>query len=337
MKRPSISRLIVPAAAGVGLVAALIIVSTSQPDRTLVTPANTPPTVPSSQARTGAVSGAGIIEPSSELIEIGAHLPGVVAQVHVQAGDQVTGGQPLFTIDDRDARARVAEARAAVVLAQENVESARVALQSAQRLLRLYESVEDPRAVAEQDLIDRRSRRDEARARVEVARAELDQRRTQLASAETTLARHTVRAPRAGEVLQVRTRPGEYATAGPAPGNNAEPLMTLGETRPLHVRIDIDENEIERADLGKPAIVSPRGNAERQVQATYVRVEPLVVPKRSLTNQSTERVDVRVLQLIYALPAGADDFYVGQQVDAFLPAKQRNAALAQRQTASAHQ
>jgi hypothetical protein len=61
------------------------------------------------------------------------------------------------------------------------------------------------------------------------------------------------------------------------------------------------------------------------VQAGFVRAEPLVVPKRSLTNSGNERVDVRVLQIIYALPQDAQGFFVGQQVDAFVPAKRQAA------------
>jgi HlyD family secretion protein len=68
-------------------------------------------------------------------------------------------------------------------------------------------------------------------------------------------------------------------------------------------------------------VVSPRGASGRQVKASFVRAEPLVVPKRSLTNSASERVDVRVLQVIYALPESAKGtFRVGQQVDAFIQA-----------------
>ena len=49
--------------------------------------------------------------------------------------------------------------------------------------------------------------------------------------------------------------------------------------------------------------------------------EPLVVPKTSLTNAATELVDVRVLELLYALPADGHSMFVGQQVDAFVPAQ----------------
>ncbi|MFO0082199.1 MAG: secretion protein HlyD, partial [Phycisphaerales bacterium] len=46
-----------------------------------------------------------------------------------------------------------------------------------------------------------------------------------------------------------------------------------------------------------------------------VRIEPYVIPKRSLTGESTERVDTRVLQVVYAFPREALNAYVGQQVD----------------------
>jgi hypothetical protein len=51
-----------------------------------------------------------------------------------------------------------------------------------------------------------------------------------------------------------------------------------------------------------------------------VRFEPYVVPKRSLTGDSTERVDTRVLQIIYALDPAALPVFVGQLMDVFIEA-----------------
>ncbi|HEX8444249.1 MAG TPA: biotin/lipoyl-binding protein [Allosphingosinicella sp.] len=320
-------RHILPFAALAALGGAVFVVATTQPDRTGTVPAKAPPAAPAAQ-RAGTVSGAGVIEPSSELIEIGVQRPGVVTQVAVQVGDRVSKGQLLFAIDAREAERSVGEARTSVQLARERVEAARVELASAQRLLDLVTSVDDPRAVARQEIIDRRAQRDAARARLEVARAEVAQGQAQLASAQTGAGLLAVRAPRSATVLQVNTREGQYATAGPGPGNQ-DPLMVLGETVPLHVRVDIDESEIGRARIGAPAVVSPRGQATRRVQARYVRTEPLVVPKRSLTNSGNERVDVRVLQLVFALPDEARGFFVGQQVDAFIPAEQPQQRAAQ--------
>jgi HlyD family secretion protein len=293
-------------------------VATTQPDRQTTQPSNTPPTAP---ANNGAmVSGAGIVEPSSELIEVGAQRGGIVTRLAVQPGQLVSRGQLLFTIESRDAEAQLGERQAAVGLAQEQVDQARTELASADRLYRLYANVNDPRAVAEQQVIERRNARDQAAARLAVAQSQLRQAQAQVASARTTLGLLEVRAPATATVLQVNTRVGQYANAGPGPGNQ-DPLIVLGQTNPLHVRIDIDENEIERVEMGAPAIVSPRGNAGRRVQAVFVRAEPLVSPKRSLTNSAQERVDVRVLQLIYALPPEAGGFFVGQQVDAYISAR----------------
>ena len=156
-------------------------------------------------------------------------------------------------------------------------------------------------------------------SRLSVAQARLSAAQAQAASAGTEIERLTVRAPISGEILAVNIRPGEFvATQG---GGNSQPFIQMGETNPLHVRVDIDENEAVRVDLGADAMVSPRGGAHQQVKARFVRAEPLVVPKRQLTNTAAERVDVRVLQVIYALPQGSDAFRVGQQIDAFIPAR----------------
>ena len=297
------------------LVAAILMIVTSQPRRAETVPQQTPPTAPRSQQ--AVVSGSGLVEPSSETVTIGVVVPGLVMQVAVRPGDRVAKGDLLFRLDDRDARAQVAERQATVVFAGRSLASARVDLAAAERQLALYTNVEDRRAIAEQQVIDRRAARDQAAARVAVAGADVGRARAALASAEVEVARRVVRAPRAGEILQVRTRAGQFAAAGDTS------LVAMGETRPLHVRVDIDETEVPRLGDAASATVSPRGDASRRVTATFVRVEPQIVPKKSLTNDSGERVDVRVMQRIYALPSDAAGFSVGQQVDAFIAARRR--------------
>ncbi len=49
-------------------------------------------------------------------------------------------------------------------------------------------------------------------------------------------------------------------------------------------------------------------------------IEPYVIPKKSLTGESTERVDTRVLQVIYSFHRGNFPVYVGQQMDVFIDA-----------------
>ncbi|MGB3738690.1 MAG: efflux RND transporter periplasmic adaptor subunit [Pontixanthobacter sp.] len=318
----SFSRKVLPIVALIALVIAVVFIWQGQPDRTMFEPDQEPPRATGALADTARVAGAGIVEPSSEIVDIGTALSGLVTDLRVQPGDYVTKGQPLFTVDDRAARSRISETGAAIAEARAAIVEAQTARATAQQQLALYRNVEDAAAVSRAEVIRAEGDAAAAGSRLELARARLSAAQASAGSAQTELGRLTVRAPMSGEILAVNIRPGEYVSTQ---GNASQPFIRMGETRPLYIRIDIDESEATRLKTGVPATVSPRGASGEQVQASFVRAEPLVVPKRSLTNSASERVDVRVLQVLYELPPTRDGaqplFRVGQQVDAFIPAK----------------
>lgn len=315
----SFSRMGLPVLAVVGLIVAVIFIAGRLPDRELSEPEREPPRATGALANADRVAGSGVVEPSSEVIQIGTALSGLVTDLRVQPGDYVAKGQPLFTVDTRAIRAQLQQSDAAIAEARAAIAEAQSAQATASRQLALYRSIDDPAAVSRAEVIRAEGEASAASQRLQLARARLDSAQASAAAARTELGRATVRAPISGEILSVAIKPGEYlSTMG---GGGGAPFIEMGETRPLHVRIDIDEEQATRLAMGAEAVVSPRGAAGRQVKATFVRAEPLVVPKRSLTNSASERVDVRVLQVIYALPESAwGTFRVGQQVDAFIPA-----------------
>lgn len=316
----SFSRKILPAVAALGMIAAVLFMWLSTPDREISEPERTPLTASGELANKPRVAGAGVVEPSSEIIDIGTALSGLVTRLYVEPGEFVEQGEPLFVVDQRAARARLHEAQAAIAEARAAIAEASAARETAQKQLALYAAIEDPAAISRAEVIRAEGEASAAASRLQLAKARLAAAQAAAASARTELARLTVRAPIAGEILAVNIRPGEYVSTM---GGSSEPFIRMGETRPLHIRIDIDEDDATRVALGKPAVVSPRGAAQRRFEARFVRAEPLVVPKRSLTNSAAERVDVRVLQVIYALPDEARGvFRVGQQVDAFIPAQE---------------
>ena len=318
----SFSRKGLPIIALIGFVGALLYIIFGVPDRTVIQPSELPAHPSGALADDARVAGTGIVEPSSEVIDIGTALAGLVTDVRVKPGDLVEKGAPLFIVDDRAARARLQEARAAINEAQQAIAEAQSAQATASRQLDLYRSIDDPAAVSRAEVIRAEGEASAANSRLALARARLGAAQAAAASARTELGRLTVHAPIAGEILAVNIHPGEYVSTL---GTAAVPFIQMGETRPLHVRIDVDEDEALRVKMGAAAQVSPRGGAQDQIQASFVRAEPQVVPKKSLTNAAQERVDVRVLQLIYALPQDArSTFRVGQQVDAFIPAKQES-------------
>ncbi len=146
--RPSFSRNILPVVAIVGLAIAAFLIWRGLPDRQLEEPAETPARATGALANAPRVAGAGVVEPSSEVIDIGTALSGLVTAVLVRPGDYVARGQPLFQVDDRAIRARLVEADAAIQQASAAITEARVAEQTAGRQLSLYRQVSDPAAVS---------------------------------------------------------------------------------------------------------------------------------------------------------------------------------------------
>jgi multidrug efflux pump subunit AcrA (membrane-fusion protein) len=149
---------------------------------------------------------------------------------------------------------------------------------------------------------------------IKIAKAEITTAEAQVKRLETDIERLTMRAPVAGEILQVNVRAGEYAQVGAL----AKPLILMGDTSRLNVRADVDENEGWKVHAEAPAKAAERGNSSQKVDLEFVRFEPYVVPKKSLTGDSTERVDTRVLQVIYRFKDTKVPFRVGQQMDVFI-------------------
>jgi HlyD family secretion protein len=318
MALPSFSRKILPFLAVAGIIVAGIFVFKGLPDRSMTTPDKTPPAASKANNGKGGVAASGVIEPSSEITDIGTNVSGVVTEVYVQIGERVGKGAPLFAVDSRQVRALLREAETGIGEARAGITEARTNMTTANKQLALYRSVDDPRAISRSELISAEGALSDARARLQAAQAQLIAAQARRGSAQTELARHIVYAPIGGEVLDVEIRSGEFVSAGGQGGNAAVPYIQLGETRPLYVRIDVDENEVSRIGANANAIISPRGNSAKRVPVTQVRIEPQIIPKRSLTNSATERVDVRVMQIIFMLPSDDTSFRVGQQVDAVI-------------------
>jgi HlyD family secretion protein len=299
-------------AAGAALFATVSVVRT-QPVREVTEPVSPPP----ASSFTDTVAAVGLIEASTEHISVGTPLSGVVTEVLVTLNQSVRAGTPLFRLDTRALQASLAvhesqltAARARQATAQCQVEDLNDRLE---RSLKLRSST----VISEDELIRTRFALKVSQARVVEAQAEVAVAEASAASVRTEITRSTILAPMDATVLQLKIRPGEFATAAGAP---TSPLLLLGNLSPLHLRVDIDEHEAWRVQPGTRAKGHVRGNAALASPLSFVRFEPFVIPKRSLTGDSIERVDTRVLQAIYRLDRTDLRLYAGQQMDVFIEA-----------------
>lgn len=296
---------ILPGIAVIGIIFAM---------RTVVS-GNTPSPIAEAYARPATppfpsyVAGAGIVEANTENIAIAAEVGGVISKVFVVVGKEVKAGDPLFLIDSRQTLSDLEVKRAALEVAK--VEAADLKSQ-----LAMWERVADKRALSAEEFSKKKYASDAATARVNEATYAIQ-------SLETQLDRLTVKAPVDGTVLQVKARPGEYAPATVT----TQPLMLLGNTKPLHVRVDVDENDAWRIKEGAKGKAFLRGNPYIGMDLEFVRFEPYIIPKRSLTGESTERVDTRVLQIIYRVSGESPNAYVGQLLDVFVEAPSSSSTM----------
>jgi HlyD family secretion protein len=299
------------------------------------------------------VAGAGIVEPRSENIEVAAVVPGTIIEVAARVGGKVTAGDVLFRLDDRSQRAALAvqEARLGEALATlerwvqlprpEDLPASTARVQRfesdltlRQDQLRRARELVKQRVVTDQELVEREQALSATEAELRqaqaederlqagaweadlaVARTQVELSRQLVEQARVELDRLVVRAPINGTVLMVDVRPGEYVGT-PA----GKPLVILGDLETLHARVDIDEQDLPRFTPGQPGRGFVRGDAATPLELEFVRVEPLAEPKKSLTGAGNERIDTRVLQVIYAIKSPPRSVYVGQQIDVFLDA-----------------
>lgn len=346
---------VLPLVAILGSMLAFYTVRASNP----VKPSTQPVALPAVSPFDHYVAGAGLIEASTENIAVGTVVGGVVKEIHVKVNDHVKANDPLFSIDDRNLMAALQVQRAMLASAQQELAKlrdsprpedlppleAKVAASEASRanaqrefdrLTRIGDSARsDEMDRARWDLAVSKANVDAANAElarvkagawaadVAIAQAKVDAAAAQVRSIEVDLERLIVRSPVDGTVMQVKVRKGEYAPAGAA----ATPLMLIGDIDTLHLRVDIDENDAWRVQPGARATANIRGNRELKSDLSFVRIEPYIIPKRSLTGDSNERVDTRVLQVVYSFDAEAFQkqngvrVYAGQQMDVFIEVK----------------
>ena len=313
----TIKNKILPAFAIVGLIIAIAVAANSQKK---IPPAE-PVAQPAQAPFKSYIGGAGIVEASTENVKLGTSIAGIIKTVFVKVGETVKAGDQLFQIDDRELRANLRVKETSLAKTKASLEEAKASLQDYETQYKLVRSVADPRAVSIDTLEQRKNAALLANAKVESARAGVSAAEAELQSVHTDVDRLLVRAPMDCTVLQVNVHPGEYAQTGVLD----TPLMLLGDNNHLHVRVDIDENDAWRFKVGSSAMAFMRGNRDLKGIIDFVRVEPYVTPKKSLTGDSTERVDTRVLQAIYSFNRSVLPAYVGQQLDVFIETPEETA------------
>ena len=252
-------------------------------------PASAPAAV--TATRLEAVSALGTLHPAGDVRRLAAPSSAMggsprLLSLAVEEGQRVRQGQLLATFDSRPKlladlaalQARIASLQVQIRLQSREVERYRSAASSGAAALVLLEEKKDELAKLQGQL-----------------REAVAQRQ----GMQVDLAGSELRAPLAGTVLKIHSRPGERpATDG---------VLELGAGDQMEAVAEVYESDINRVKLGQVvSLVSENGGFSGSLQARVIRISPQVRQRAVLSTDPTGDADARVVEVRLALdPAAA--------------------------------
>jgi ABC exporter DevB family membrane fusion protein len=284
---------------------------------------------------TGAfVAGNGIIEPTDRETKVASQVPGRLKVILIKEGEIVAKGAALAELDNANEEAQLAAAEGDLAVARAELtrtlrglrredidaivadtESLKARAKLSQETLARTEQLSKGGA-ATPDELDRARRQAESDARaldaqearrraalagsraedILVAQAKVQAALGRRDQARAQLQRTIIAAPIAGEILQVKVRAGEYVTPG-----GAEPVAVMGDTAKLRVRMDVDERDVGKVKVGATAFVRLDAFPDRRVPGKVVEVGRRMGRKNVRTDDPTERIDTKILEVVLEL------------------------------------
>jgi ABC exporter DevB family membrane fusion protein len=296
------------------------------------------------------VAGNGLVEPADRETKVSSHIPGRIAVINVKEGDFVEAGAELLSLDN-------GAEKSAVDAAEGDVASARAELTRTVRGLRREDIdaiVADTTSIkarttqsktslerieqlakggaATPDELDRARQQAEvdqgalaaAEARkkaavsgsrsedILVAQAKVQASLARRDQAQATYERTRVRAPITGRILQLKFRAGEFFNP-----NGSDPLVVMGDTRSLRVRMDVDERDVGRIRGGQAAFALLSAFPGKRFAGRVVEVGRRMGRKNIRTDDPTERIDTKILEVVIALDP-AEGLVPGLRVTSFV-------------------
>jgi HlyD family secretion protein len=301
------------------------------------------------------IGGNGIVEPAQRETRVAAQVTAIVKQVLVKEAQTVKAGDLLVQLENgvelaqlQSAEAEASAERASLTrtlkgLRVEDRDAVDADAQAAKARAELSQGVlsrteqlaksgaatpdelERARRQAQQDAAalkanEARLRAAEAGSRGEdiaFQRARVLAAEAKVAQAKAQVERLAVRAPIDGEVLQVKVREGELYTF-----QGSEPLVVMGDTRQLRLRMDVDERDIARVALGAQAWATADAFGTQRFPGRVVEIGRRFGRKNVRTDDPIERNDTKILEVVIQLD-GNERLVPGQRVTCFVKAAPR--------------
>lgn len=272
-----------------------------------------PYNVPNSSIYLNNISGVGLVEANTTNINISSNSSGVIQKIYVKEGDFVERNTKLLKLNDDNAKASLALAESELLIYQQQLELAILNLTDEQEQLSRIKKLKTGLSLSKEKLIRKQFAVDKAKVNISIIESEIKTAESKINQAQVNLDLLTILAPIDGDIFKIKFHPGEYLNIN----TSMAVAMIMGHKKPLHLRVQIDENDLWRFNSQNRATASIRGSQNKNFELNFVKIEPYVQPKSQLNGDPLERVDTRVIEVIYQIN-DQDSLYIGQLLDVFI-------------------
>ena len=251
----------------------------------------------------------GFVDVESGVIKLAASRDGIIKEVLVEEGAYVESGQVLAIQD-------VQEAKLNYLVVQGELDELKAALEhlKVHRAVNLREkkrlmSLTVQKAVAQRELDAINDQIELMDAEIEVQHAAVLTAEAKLRLSEYEVEMLTIRAPADGYIARRLARPGDGAST-----LSVTPLFWFIPKGPLVVRAEVDEQFIDKIEVGMSADVTTLVNEHVHHKATVLRIGRVLGPKQPTVYDPRERSDIRVVECVLELEENAQQLVLGQRV-----------------------
>lgn len=291
------------------------------------------------------ITGSGIVEPVSGNILISAPFNRIIEKVNVAVNDPVKRGDVLFQLYNQDliANLKIRQKNYEESLSnlykleaspqKEDLTIAQEALNKAQAAFNA--SIEDycmtsRRARSEEELYVSLYKYQQAEAEflgaqarfekvksgtwfpeLKIAQIAVERAKAEVEAAEAEIERASIKSPIEGTVLQIKVHEGE--TSDPS-----KTAIIVGNIKELNLRVSMDQLNALRFQPEGRAVAFKQGDSKTEIPLKLIQVEPLMIPKKYLTNELQEKVDTQVFEILYRIEKNECPLFVGQQMDVYI-------------------
>ena len=241
------------------------------------------------------------------VIQVAARRQGIIREVLVQEGDEVSKGQVLAKQEDDDARLAADTAQAGLNSARAQLALYQVQLRTGQREYKRLQTLTASNFVAGQRLDAAQDQIASANASIQAQQAAIQVATAQLAQARYNQELTIIRAPADGRIARRYANPGAGASS-----LNVTPMFDLEPRTARIVRAEISESAIPFVALGQSVEIIPEADQTKVYTGKVLRRAAVFGARKLQSDDPSERTDARVVEVV--ISADGTPFLIGQRV-----------------------